>query len=227
MRLFPRNAAIALALVVCAGQALAPTAAAETPRFLLRSDWADDDVLAAPTAGGPQAVPRQLLGLWRVSLCVKRGLHRGHAWIRFENVYTHEVHTIGRFQRNVRPTRRRATGEVLYARTEQSGLHWDYDWRFEHQVRRGEYVIGSVTVRDPIVFGHDDLLGHGTVRANCITYARDAWQFYSGQHFDLAIVHTPEGFLRTIHRDGVDTTPAAHARPAGHSALLRRLPPVD
>ena len=167
-------ATLAICLLLAFGPAHAPLA--ELPNFPLRADWVGDEVLAAPTAGGPDVVPRQLFGLWRVSLCVKPGLHRGHAWIRYQNMHTGEVHTVGRFQRNVRPTRRRATRETLYARTTQSGLHWDYDWRFEHEVRQGKYVVGSVDVRDPLVFGYDDLSGHGVIRDNCITYARDAWR---------------------------------------------------
>ena len=219
------------ALCLTVSGSLAPDGGAELPQFPLRSDWVGEEVIARPTAGGPESVPRQLFGVWRVSLCVKPGWHRGHAWIRYENLHTGEIHTVGRFQRNVRATRRRETRETLYPRTSTSGLHWDYDWRFEHQVRQGQYVVGSVTVRDPLIFGHDDLLEYGVVRDNCITYARDAWQYYSGQHFDLAIIHTPEGFLRTIEQQA--PAPAArddlHDRPEIRNVMsheLRRLPPI-
>ena len=213
----------------------APTARSELPHFPLRTDWASDEVLAAPTAGGPETVPQQLFGVWQVSLCVKPGFHHGHAWIRYENIDTGEVHTIGRFQRNVRATRRRSTREILYPRTTESGLHWDYDWRLEHEVRQGKYVVGSVVVRDPFIFGHDDLAGHGVIRDNCITYARDAWQYYSGQHFDLALLHTPEGFLRTIESEGQNAHAHSPDGQVGTESVnprlaerdLRRLPPVN
>ena len=204
---------------------------AELPQLPLRTDWVGDDVIAAPTAGGPDVVPQRLDGLWKVSLCVRPGLHRGHAWIRYENVHTGEVHTIGRFQSHVRPTRRRDTRETLYPRTRRAGLHWDYDWRFEHEVREGKYVVDSVLVRDPIIYGHDDPLGHGIIRDNCITYARDAWHHYSGQQIDLAIIHTPEGFLRTLQRE----LPAEPLQANLNGPIrirnamrgeLRRLPPI-
>ena len=216
-----RTITVAILLLVSAA---AQTAPAELPKFPLRTDWAGDEVIAAPTAGGPEKVPQQLFGLWRVSLCVKPGMHRGHAWIRYQHVHTGEVHTVGRFQRHVRPTRRRATGEILYPSTKTSGLYWDYDWRFEHEVRAGKYTIGSVVVRDPTIFGHEDLQGHGTIRNNCITYARDAWQYYSGQQIELALVHTPEGFLRSIENEVQDIPGRSSPRMA--SQALRRLPPV-
>ena len=218
-------------MFACCAQAV--VGRGELPKFPLRTDWVGDEVIAAPTAGGPEAVPQQLFGLWRVSLCVKTGMHRGHAWIRYENVHTGEVHTIGRFQSYVRPTRRRQTREVLYPKTKEAGLHWDYDWRFEHEVRQGKYLVDSVVVRDPMVFGHNDLHGHAIVRDNCITYARDAWAYYSGQHVDLAIIHTPENFLRRIEdmdgddreRFGGEGLADRPQRWAEHSSL-RRLPPV-
>ena len=209
-------------MLLCASILQLRTSKAEVPHFPLRADWVGNEVLAAPAIGGPDAVPRQLFGQYRVSLCVKPGMHRGHAWIRYENLRTGEVSTIGRYQRNVRPTRRKDTREVLYPKTTESGLHWNYEWRYEHKVRQGEYVIDTVVLRDPVIFGHDELSGHRTVRHNCITYARDAWQFYSGQRFDLALIHTPENFLREINREGVSPTHAADEP----TTALRRLPPV-
>ncbi len=219
MRRTSVSVVVALALLACLGYSRPTKAPASTPDLLRRTDWAGDEVVQAPTAGGPEVVPDRLSGDWRVSLCVKEGLHRGHAWIRYENVRTGEVHTIGRFQKNVRPTRRRSTGELLYPRTKVSGLHWDYDWRYEHEVRQGEYIVESVYVRDPWIFEHDDPYGHRTLRDNCVTYARDAWEYYSGQRYELSLVHTPEGFLHTIER-------ASEGR-AAESAALRRLPPVQ
>lgn len=219
MRLPSANVVAAFALLACAGCMSRSDASAATPDLLRRTDWVGDEVIHAESAGGPEVVPDRLSGDWRVSLCVKEGLHRGHAWIRYENIRTGQVHTVGRFQKNVRPTRRRSTGEVLYPRTRVSGLHWDYDWRYEHEVRQGQYIVGSVLVRDPWIFEHDDPYGHRTLRDNCVTYARDAWEYYSGQRYDLSLVHTPEGFLHTIERIG-----DGHA---AESVALRRLPPVQ
>ena len=227
-----RLSVLCLGLVFTWNAALSTSA--ELPQFPLRTDWVGDDVLVASTAGGPDSIPQRLPGVWRVSLCVKPGLHRGHAWIRYQNVHTGDVHTIGRFQRYVRPTRRRGTRETLYPRTNQSELHCDYDWRFEHEVRQGKYIVDSVVVRDPIIFGHEDVRGHGVVRDNCITYARDAWQYYSGQQFDLALLHTPACFLRSIDRESRATPsnlmPAQTGREKTTDRMaireLRRLPPV-
>ena len=207
-----RNPSVILSLSFCLWVGAALEANAALPHVPIVADWVGEEVLAAPGAGGPEKVPRQLFGTWNVSLCVKAGLHRGHAWIRYQNVETGEVHTVGRFQKNVRPTKRRSSRVTLYPRTKESGLHWDYDWRFEHEVRQGKHVVGSVVVRDPLIFGYEDADGHGVIRDNCITYARDAWQYYSGQQYQLAVIHTPEGFLRTIARDDAVTPPTASSR---------------
>lgn len=200
---------------------LASAATAELPKVLTRADWVGDDVIQVAGTGGPETVPKRLYGTWRVSLCVRPGWHRAHAWIRYENVVTGEVHTVGKFQKWVRPTRRRRDGEVLYPGTRTAGLHWDYDWRYEHEVRQGKYVIDSVVVHDPWIFRDDDPRGHGTVRNNCVTYARDAWAYYSGQQFDLPVLHTAEGFLRKVA-----DSETGEVSLANDPSRLQRLPPV-
>lgn len=160
------------------------------------ADWVDGPVQRAERLG-PKEIPYRLEGWWRVSLCVKEGLHRGHAWIRFENVHTGMVHTIGRFKDGVRGVRHRATREWLYDPITVSGLYWDHDIRYEHEVRQGEYLQGTVLLEHPWVYRGDNVFGHGVIRNNCVTYARDAWKFYSGQELDLSWIHTPERLLKS------------------------------
>ncbi|MBL8849673.1 MAG: hypothetical protein JNG89_08310, partial [Planctomycetaceae bacterium] len=33
---------------------------------------------------------------------------------------------------------------------------------------------------------------------NCATYARDAWHFYTGEHWELPVIHTPKALRESV-----------------------------
>lgn len=135
---------------------------------------------------GPDAIPEQLPGVWRVGLCIKGSTH---AWIRFENVNTGEVHTVGRYAIL-------AGGRPPVTR---SGLQWDRDLRREEDVRAGKYLLLTVEITDPKIYrGLTNGYGHGLIKNNCATYARDAWRHYSGETYRLSFIETPQDLLARV-----------------------------
>ena len=186
---------------------------------------------------GPDEIPDHLPGLWKVSLYVKEGYLRGHAWIRYENLANGEAHTVARFLKGIDDVRHPITGLELVPSIEITGLHWDYDLRFEHEIQGSKYCIDSVVIRDPKIFRGSGIYGHGVVRNNCITYGRDAWCYYTGRQYELAAIHLPNRLLREA-RKSVSETPS---NPEGRyslqyisalrrdisAACVQRLPPCN
>lgn len=199
--------------------------------LLSRPTWVDEPIMRA-TVLGPDQIPHQLRGVWRIGLCVKEGITKGHCWIRYENVHTGEVHTVGRFQKGIRGVRDRRTREWLYPDIEVSGLYWDFDVRHELDVRQGKYLLSTVVARDPRIF-RENTHGHGTVRNNCVTYARDAWRYYAGREYELSLLHLPNKLRDEAVADRSLETPqhpansySANSYPANsYSASPQPVPP--
>lgn len=137
---------------------------------------------------GPEHLPGQLPGLWRVSLCVSAS----HAWIRFEHAETGELHTIGRYVRGCGGIIDWRTGRWVWPNAPVCGVIWDMDVKYDLGLRRDGRVVRTCFVRDPIVYrGERNGYGHYVVQSNCATFARDAWCFYTGEYYRLPPVATP------------------------------------
>jgi hypothetical protein len=150
----------------------------------------------------------QLHGLWKVSLCITRG----HAWIRYESVDTGEVHTIGRYSKGEGGRVDPQTGRQVWPETQEAGLQWDMDLRYEPHIRKGRFLLLSVLVDSPrIIRGEKDGYGHGIWHVNCVTYARDAWACYTGEYYDLPIIALPDDFRAEVVRRHPEVL--IHARP--------------
>jgi hypothetical protein len=137
---------------------------------------------------GPSRLPRQLSGLWVVSLCVSDT----HAWIRYQNVETGEVHTCGRYGRGFGSITDSHTGQRLWPAARSSGVQWDMDMMYDHGLRMDMKVLRSTLVRNPIIYrGALHGFGHLGIRINCVTYARDAWYFYTLEYYLLPPIASP------------------------------------
>jgi len=173
-----------------------------------------------PRALGPDDVPRKLKGKYKVSLCIRSG----HAWIRFFNLRTGETHTAGRYGGGSGGRFDTATGQKLWPSAENSGIHWDMELKQELFIRAGKFKLISVYVTDPEIFrGEAGGYGHYLVRNNCATYARDAWKYYSGEFYDLGVVHLPADLRSAVLKRHPDIasratrkTPNAAVQPAAH-----------
>src|SRR5262245_33024506 len=93
--------------------------------------------------GGPDAIPRQLAGVWKVSLCIDSTCAKfGHSWMRFENVATCEVHTVSRHVKGAGGIINAETGRWMYTPAPADGLQWDLDMSREHFIGTSEvYVV--------------------------------------------------------------------------------------
>jgi RHS repeat-associated protein len=137
--------------------------------------------------GGPNDLPIELKGMWKVSICADDA----HAWIRFEKVDTGEVHTTGRYKHGF-GGRVDEDGNQVVPPTFISGVQYDHDLIKEEGVKNGKFVTRSVIVKDPKIFKGKNPFGFGgapyswvglgDATNNCSTYARDAWFFYSGEY---------------------------------------------
>lgn len=137
---------------------------------------------------GPDELPVQLPGLWRVSLCRACG----HNWIRFEHAETRELHTLGRYTKGFGGEFDWRTGRWVWPHAAQCGVTWDMDLKFEVGVRRDGRILRTCYVWNPWIYrGRANGYGHLGVRMNCTTYARDAWHFYTGEWYDLPLIATP------------------------------------
>lgn len=152
---------------------------------------------------GPAEMPCRLEGQWKVSLCIytKCG-DTGHTWLRYQNVETGEVHTVGRYQKDHGGTKNPDTGEWVYPPAPISGVIFDLDLKREKLLRSGEAHAISCYVNNPIVFkGANGGYGHGGHRDNCVTHARDGWRYFTGEYYDLGVLfQTPTELQRAVVR---------------------------
>lgn len=145
---------------------------------------------------GPEELPHALPGRWLVSLCASR--NHGHTWIRFENVETGEVRSISRFHILVGGWFDRNRMRWHYPPTWRTGLSMDRDQRYEEHVQEGGIILLFAYVEDPPIFIGSGPYGHGVVRNNCVTYTRDAWYFYTGEHYELPGIHSPTDLIDAV-----------------------------
>ena len=118
-----------------------------------------------------------------VSLCVGDT----HAWIRYQNVETGEVHTCGRYGRGFGSLTDSRTGQRLWPAAGSSGVQWDMDMMYDHGLRSDMRILRSAVVNNPVIYrGALNGFGHLGVRVNCVTYARDAWYFYTREYYTPA-----------------------------------------
>lgn len=164
----------------------------------VRSDSSEDRP-AVRKPLGPDELPESLPGRWRVSLCA---LEDKHAWIHFENVDSGEVRTISRFHLLVGGYRNKDEGGWHYPPTFRTGLYMDREQRIEAQRPSDDWQLLTVVVDDPVIFKgkSGDARGHGLVVNNCATYARDAWHFYTGDHYWLDRLHSPDDLRAAVLR---------------------------
>lgn len=189
-------------LIRCTVLLAATTTAGSSPRadervvIRLVDSGADRRAASVPTSPvGPEQLPERLSGEWTVSLCVKTS----HAWIRFENDESGEVHTLGSYKKGAGGVRDPRSFRWLHPPVTTSGVQWDIDLRHEEEVANGNYRLLNVRVKDPVIFrGHKNGFGHGGYRNNCTTYARDAWHFYSRQWYELPFVETPKSLYEAV-----------------------------
>ena len=157
-------------------------------------------VAGAPASGrivGPDELPECLPGLWRVSLCAGCG----HTWILLRNPETGEFHTLGRYGTGFGGEHDCRTGKRVWPAAPDCGVIWDIDRKFHCGVRKDGRVLRSCYVRNPRIFrGTFDGHGHCGVRVNCVTYARDAWHFYSGEWYALPPIATASALERGANR---------------------------
>ncbi len=189
-----------IGLYVVLGGTLAPPAPAvfaqEPAVARLVDSGASGASLSLPRSPvGPAELPERLSGEWTVSLCIKTS----HAWIRFENEATGEVHTLGSYKKGAGGVRDPRSFRWLHPPVKVSGVQWDVDLRHEEEVAEGNFRLLNVQVTDPVIFrGDGDGFGHGGYRNNCTTYARDAWHFYSEQWYELPFVQTPGSLYHAV-----------------------------
>lgn len=151
---------------------------------------------------GPGAIPQTLPGRWLISLCVSAD--HGHAWIRYENVETGQVRSISRFHMLVGGWFDREQGRWHYPPTLTWGLSMDRDQRYEQEIRDGGVILLFTYLEDPPVYFGNGPYGHGVVRNNCVTYSRDAWHFYTGEFYELPLLHTPSDLIEAVEEQYPD-----------------------
>jgi hypothetical protein len=152
----------------------------------------------APVHGqilGPDQLPRQLPGLWRINLCVSWD----HAWIYFEHAEIGERHTLGRYTRGFGGEFDWRTGRWIWPHAPACGVVWDMDLRFHAGVRSDGCVLRTCYVWHPRIYrGRANGYGHCGIRMNCATYARDAWHFYAGERYALPLIATPRALRNSV-----------------------------
>jgi hypothetical protein len=86
----------------------------------------------------------------------------------------------------------------VYPPTFYPGLSMDRDQKYEEDVLQEGTLLAFRYVDDPPVFTGGGLYGHGVIRNNCVTYARDAWYFYTGEFYELPALHTPSDLAEAV-----------------------------
>jgi hypothetical protein len=144
---------------------------------------------------GPSELPQQLDGIWDISLCVGDT----HAWIRFQNVETGEVHTCGRYGKGFGGVKDKDSGVQLWPPAPVGGVLWDMDLLYEDGIRQDKLVLRVVRMLNPPVYrGFLNGYHHFGVRANCASYARDAWFFYTGEYYHLPLIASPDALATQV-----------------------------
>jgi hypothetical protein len=144
---------------------------------------------------GPSELPKQLAGVWEISLCVGDT----HAWIRFQNLETGEVHTCGRYRKGFGGITDKSSGMSIWPPAPAGGVLWDMDLLYECGIRSDKRVLRVVRVSNPVVYrGFLNGYHHFGVRMNCITYARDAWFFYTGEYYHLPLIASPDALATQL-----------------------------
>ena len=146
---------------------------------------------------GHASPPRTLSGLWEISLCVSDT----HAWIGYRNLETGEIHTSGRYLRGFGSVVESRTGRTLWPNAYCCGVLWDWDLMYNHLLRKEKRVLRVVQIQDPVIY-RGSLMGYGHlgVRLNCVTYARDAWNSYTGEFYRLPLIATPRALESAVRR---------------------------
>jgi len=146
---------------------------------------------------GPGEFPDHLKGTWKVSLCCRPY----HAWIRYENARTGEVHTVARFRRGSGDAPDPIDGMTVPP-VSQDGLWWDQDLRHEGSVRCGFCLLVTVVIADPAIYrGCDTGEGYQVIWNNCTHYAAEAWHFYSGEWYPVGCLGLPKKLATEVARD--------------------------
>lgn len=179
-----RHAVAVTALSFAAVGACAAEPLVEAPRTEIREPL------------GPAEIPESLPGRWRVSLCIAE--NNGHAWIRLENCETGEVRSIGRYHLLVGGWFDREHFRWKYPPTFRTGLYMDREQKAEFQQTADQCILVTQVVEDPRLLVNDRTRGHGMVRNNCVTYARDIWYVMTGEKFDLPPIHTPRALRQAV-----------------------------
>jgi len=149
---------------------------------------------------GPSELPQQLAGVWDISLCVGDT----HAWIRFENVESGEIHTCGRYGKGFGGITDRISGMSLWPPGPAGGVVWDMDLLYEHGIRSDKRMLRVVRVSNPVVYrGSLNGYHHFGVRMNCTTYARDAWYFYTGEYYHLPAIAAPHALASQVNKHAI------------------------
>jgi len=144
---------------------------------------------------GPSELPGRLAGAWEISLCVGDS----HAWIRFQNVETGEVHSCGRYGKGFGGITDKISGLSVWPPAHVGGVLWDMDRMYELGLRRDKRVLRVVQVANPVIYrGAFNGYGHCGVRMNCTTYARDAWWFYTGEYYHLPLIASPDALQTQV-----------------------------
>jgi hypothetical protein len=179
-----RRAVAAAALLFAAAGASAAEPSAHAPHSEVREPL------------GPAEIPETLPGHWRASLCIAE--NNGHAWIRLENCETGEVRSIGRYHLLVGGWFDREHFRWNYPPTFRTGLYMDREQKAEFEQTADECILVTQEVEDPRLLVNDRTRGHGMVRNNCVTYARDIWYVMTGEKFDLPPIHTPRALRKAV-----------------------------
>jgi hypothetical protein len=136
-----------------------------------------------------------LEGIWDISLCVGDT----HAWIRFQNVETGEVHTCGRYGKGFGGITDKNSGASLWPDAPAGGVLWDMDLLYEQGLRHDKRVLRVVRMLNPPVFrGAWNGYHHFGVRVNCTTYTRDAWFYYTGEYYHLPLIASPDALATQV-----------------------------
>jgi hypothetical protein len=134
-----------------------------------------------------------LPGRWKITIIAGGG----HAWIRFENTETGEVHTAGRYKFGY-GDRYDEDGNMIEPPVAVPGVQWDKDLKKEDGYKSGLWKSRSTQKEDPPVYKGENPFGYADTTNNCATYAAEAWEYYTGEHVPLPWPHHPtalEGFL--------------------------------
>jgi hypothetical protein len=95
----------------------------------------------------------------------------------------------------------------MYRPAQIDGVQWDLDMQQEYLIGSRQVFIVTTLVENPRIYrGRNNGYGHGCIVNNCVTYARDAWHYYSGEYYVLhSGCHTADTLQRAICRQHPET----------------------